>query len=150
MSRCFSFLSTLVRSRCFANKMRSWYLRFCDCIVWQSLQQSRTELVFVAHLDTRVLQHRWLACDDQVYPRGRAGQGGPAAAWYFVYILYYILDIFGYVQFGHPSARRSETLIGRCHMYISNSTMRKYTSLEIKSCHLDHLHGRVKLSGPYV
>ena len=49
--------------------------------------------------------------------RGRAGRGGPAAAWYFVYILYYILDIFGYVQFGHPSARRSATLIGHCHMF---------------------------------
>ena len=39
-------------------------------------------------------------------PRGRAGQGGPAAAWYFVYILYYILDIFGYVQFGHRRAAK--------------------------------------------
>ena len=31
-------------------------------------------------------------------PLGRAGKGGPAAAWYFVY---HILDRFGYVQFGH-------------------------------------------------
>ena len=31
--------------------------------------------------------------------RGRAGRGGPAAAWYFVYlgISLYILDIFGYI-----------------------------------------------------
>ena len=62
-------------------------------------------------------------CANWIYPkiskithRGRAGQGGPAAAWYFAYILYYILDIFGYVQFGHPSARRSETLIGHCYI----------------------------------
>ena len=33
-------------------------------------------------------------------PRGRARQGGPAAAWYFLYILYifvYVPDIFVYI-----------------------------------------------------
>ena len=38
-------------------------------------------------------------------PRGRVGRGGPAVAWYFVYlgISLYILDIFGYnsVYFGY-------------------------------------------------
>ena len=42
-------------------------------------------------------------------PARGAGAGPderPAAARYLVYILYYILDIFGYVRCGHPSGRK--------------------------------------------